>query len=121
MLLPKVGLVLTRMVGPKMASETLLGRSRITWCNICRGIMLLLVQMVTMAKTDFRFSESEPDSQMQEMPAKVARTSRFNQGTTRLNSSNQRIRHNNKLTSKITKRLPIRTNRINHPMCEYLS
>jgi hypothetical protein len=36
------------------------------------------VQMVKMAKTDFRLSESEPDSLMQEMPAKVARTSRFN-------------------------------------------
>jgi len=119
MLLPKVGLVLIKRVGPKMASETLLGRSRITWCNICRGIMVL-VQMVKMAKTDFRLSESEPDSHMQEMPAKVARTSRFKQGTTRLSSSNQRIRYNNKLISKITKRLPIRTNRISHPMCEYL-
>lgn len=121
MLLPKVGLVPTRMVAPKMASGTLLGRSKITWCNICRGIMLL-VQMVTMAnKIDFRLSESEPDSHLQEMPAKVARTSRFKQGTTRLSSSNQRIRYNIKLISKITKRLSIRTNRISHPMCEYLS
>ena len=121
MLLPKVGLVPTRMVGPKMASEILLGRSRITWCNICRGIMLL-VQMVTMAKTDFRLSESEPDSHMERMLCKLARTTnRYKLATFRLNC-NQRIRLNsNKLPRRITKPLPIRTNRISHQMCEYLT
>jgi len=92
MLLLKVGLVPTRMVAPKMASGTLLGRSRITWCNICRGIIIMLVvQKVKMAKTAFRLSESEPDSHMERMLAKLARTTnRYKLATIRLNC-NQRI------------------------------
>jgi hypothetical protein len=88
----KVGLVPTRMVAPKMASGTLLGRSRITWCNICRGIIIMLVvQKVKMAKTAFRLSESEPDSLMEMMLAKQARTTnRYKLATIRLNC-NQRI------------------------------
>jgi hypothetical protein len=87
MLLLKVGLVPTRMVAPKMASGTLLGRSRITWCNICRGIIIMLVvQKVKMAKTAFRLSESEPDSLMEMMLAKQARTTnRYKLATIRLN------------------------------------
>jgi hypothetical protein len=83
----KVGLVPTRMVVPKMASGTLLGRSRITWFNICRGIIIMLVvQKVKMAKTAFRLSESEPDSLMEMMLAKQARTTnRYKLATIRLN------------------------------------
>jgi hypothetical protein len=88
----KVGLVPTRMVAPKMASGTLLGRSRITWCNICRGIIIMLVvQKVKMAKTAFRLSESEPDSHMEKMLVKLDRTTnRYKLATIRLNC-NQRI------------------------------
>lgn len=98
-MLLKVGLVPTRMVAPKMASVTLLGRSRITWCNICKGIItMLVVQKVKMAKTAFRLSESEPDSHMERMLGKLARTTnRYKLATTRLYCSNQRIRRSSKL------------------------
>lgn len=98
-MLLKVRLVPTRMVPPKMASGTLLGRYRITWCNICRGtIIMLVVQKVKMAKTAFRLSESEPDSHMERMLGKLGRTyNRYKLATIRFNSSNQRIRCNSKL------------------------
>ena len=100
MLLLKVELVQTRMMGPKMASGTLLGRYKIIWCNICRGIIIMLVvQKVQMPKTAYRLSESEPDSHMERMPAKLGRTTnRYTPVTTRLNCC-QRIRNNSKLRS----------------------
>jgi hypothetical protein len=117
MLLLKAGLVPTRMVAPKMAFGTLLGRSRITWCNICREItIMLVVPKVRMAKTAFRLSESEPDSYKERVPARI--NIRYNPGTTRLNC-NQKIRHNNKLRHRISMRLQIRTNRISLQMFEY--
>jgi hypothetical protein len=52
---------------------------------------MLVVQKVKMAKTAFRLSESEPDSLMEMMLAKQARTTnRYKLATIRLNC-NQRI------------------------------